>query len=63
MNTLVVLNTCQHPLDPGPYRTPLVGLEVFATPPPAIDDPCRVSRQENARAFANTEIYCALRAG
>jgi urea carboxylase-associated protein 2 len=61
MNTLVVLNTCQHPLDPGPYRSPPVLLEVFRSPPPGPDDPCRLSRPENTRAFANTENYCALR--
>ena len=63
MNTLVVLNTCQHPLDPDPvYRPRPVKLEVFATPPPAQDDACRNSRPENARAFINTENYYALSA-
>ena len=63
MNTLVVLNTCQHPLDPDPvYRPRPVKLEVFATPPPPQDDACRNSRPENARAFINTENYYALSA-
>ena len=63
MNTLVVLNTCQHPLDPDPvYRPRPVKLEVFATPPPAKDDACRNSRPENARAFINTENYYVLSA-
>ncbi len=62
LNTLVVLNTCQHPLDPDPaYHPRPVRLEVFRTPPPAADDPCRLSRPENGRAFLNTEQYCALR--
>jgi uncharacterized protein len=62
MNALVVLNTCQHPLDPDPaYRPRRVRLEVFKTPPPASDDPCRLSRPENERAFLNTERYRALR--
>ncbi len=62
MNTLVVLNTCQHPLDPDPrYRPRSVRLDVFRTPPPAADDPCRVSRPENARALLNTENYFLLR--
>ncbi len=61
MNTLVVLNTCQHPLDPDPvYHPRNVKLEIFASPPPAKDDPCRTSRPENARAFTNTENYYAL---
>jgi len=52
MNTLVVLNTCQHPLDPDPvYHPRPVKLEVFATPSPSADDACRNSRPENARAF------------
>jgi len=61
MNTLVVLNTCQHPLDPDPvYHPRSVKLEVFASPPPTNDDPCRNSRQENARGFINTENYYLL---
>ncbi len=63
MNTLAVLNTCQHPLDPDPaYHPRSVRLEVVRTPPPDADDPCRTSRPENARAFTNTENYYALRA-
>jgi urea carboxylase-associated protein 2 len=63
MNTLVVLNTCQHPMDPGPYRAAPVLLEVFQGNPPGPGDPCRVSCAENSRAFLNTEAYWALRAG
>lgn len=62
LDTLVVLNTCQHPLDPDPtYRPRPVRLEVFRTPPPTADDACRRSRPENERAFLNTETYHALR--
>lgn len=64
MNTLVVLNTCQHPLDPDPvYRPREVKLEVFpaAGPVPAAD-PSRNVRPENVRAFQNNESYFALRA-
>jgi len=61
MDSLVVLNTCQHPLDPGPYRSAPVLLEVFASRPPGPDDPCRLSRPENTRAFINTENYTLLR--
>jgi uncharacterized protein len=62
MNTLVVLNTCQHPLNPDPlYHPRAVKLEVTVSPPPALDDPCRISRPENGRAFKNTEDYYALR--
>ena len=62
MDTLVVLNTCQHPLDPDPqYHPREVRLEVFRTEPPGPDDACRRSRPENERAFRNTEEYHALR--
>ena len=62
LDTLVVLNTCQHPLDPDPqYRPRSVRLEVFRTAPPALDDSCRLSRPENERAFRNNENYLALR--
>ena len=62
LDTLVVLNTCQHPLDPDPqYRPRDVQLEVFETARPAADDACRRSCPENGRAFLNTENYVALR--
>ncbi len=62
LDTLVVLNTCQHPLDPDPkYHPREVKLEVFRTPPVAGDDPSRRCRPENGRAFQNTETYVALR--
>lgn len=62
MDTLVVLNTCQHPLDPDTtYHPGPVHLEVYPVALPAADDPCRLSRPENGRAMANTETYNALR--
>jgi urea carboxylase-associated protein 2 len=62
MDTLVVLNTCQHPLDPdSQYHPRDVRLEVFRAAPVAPDDICRRSRPENERAFINTENYHALR--
>jgi urea carboxylase-associated protein 2 len=62
MNTLVVLNTCQHPFDPDPvYHPRSIRLDVFRSGLPAENDPCRQSRPENARAFHNTEQYHALR--
>lgn len=62
LDTLVVLNTCQHPLDPDPiYRHRLVKLEVFAGEPPAPDDPSLTIRPENLRAWENNEIYHTLR--
>jgi urea carboxylase-associated protein 2 len=58
MNVLIVLNTCQHPLDPRPAYDPSpVSLLVRRVPPPAPDDRCRVSRPENGRGFTLTERY------
>jgi urea carboxylase-associated protein 2 len=58
MNVLVVLNTCQHPLDPNPLYEPRpVSLAVREAPPVAADDLCRVTRPENARGFILTERY------
>jgi urea carboxylase-associated protein 2 len=65
LNTLVVLNTCQHPLDPdATYHPRSVRLEVFPARPGPVpaDDPCRTSRPENHRAMENNESYLALRA-
>lgn len=61
MDTLVVLNTCQHPLDPDPvYHPRRVKLEVFNTPPLALDDPSFTVRPENARAHRNTDDFYLL---
>ena len=58
MNVLVVLNTCQHPLDPNPrYEPKPVALSVRRVPPPGPDDECRTSRPENERGFTLTERY------
>lgn len=58
MNVLTILNTCQHPLDPNPVYAPKpVKLEIRRVPAPAADDPCRLSRPENARGFTVTERY------
>jgi urea carboxylase-associated protein 2 len=58
MNVLVILNTCQHPLDPNPKYAPKpVQLSIRRVPPPAADDPCRVSCSENGRGFTLTERY------
>ena len=58
MNVLVILNTCQHPLDPNPrYEPKPVALSVRRVPPPAADDVCRLSRPENERGFTLTERY------
>ncbi len=58
MDTLVVLNTAPHPLDPGPEWSPRpIELTIYRAEPAGPDDPCRVSCPENGRGFANTAIY------
>jgi len=58
MNVLVILNTCQHPLDPSTSYDPKpVVVQVRKVPTPTIDDPCRTSRPENERGFVLTERY------
>jgi urea carboxylase-associated protein 2 len=60
MNVLAVLSNTPHPLAPsskegGAWEPPAVRLSVRATPLPGMEDPCRLSRPENGRGFANTE--------
>lgn len=58
MNTLVILNSCQHPLDPRPeYASSPVKLTLKRVNPPTSDDACRVFRPENGRGFILTERY------
>ena len=58
MDTIVVLHTCPHPLDTAAeYPRCDIGYRLYTVPPPAADDPCRNSREENARGFANNELY------
>ncbi len=56
METLVVLSTCQHPLDPDPeYRPRDVKLTAWYSGPAGAEDPCRNRCPENRRGFANTD--------
>jgi hypothetical protein len=58
MNTLIILNTCQHPMDPEPvYAQRPVKLTLKKVEAPGPDDICRTSRPENARGFTLTERY------
>lgn len=58
MNVLVILDTCQHPLDPGPAFHPRsVAVAIQRSAPPAANDYCRMFRPENQRGFTNTERY------
>jgi uncharacterized protein len=56
LDTLVVLATCQHPLDPQPQYLPRpVDLIVWDSGPAPTVDPCRDRCAENQRGFQNTE--------
>lgn len=56
MDALVVLSTCQHPLDPAPaYGPKPVDLLAWRADPPGPDDECRNHCEQNRRAFINTE--------
>jgi hypothetical protein len=58
MNTLVVLNSCQHPMDPNPqYTRKPVTLTLKKVEAPLPGDICRTFRPENARGFTLTERY------
>jgi urea carboxylase-associated protein 2 len=58
IDTLVILNTCQHPLDPSPKYAPKpVELVVSRVPAAADDDECFTWCGENARAHLLTQRY------
>lgn len=60
MEVLVVLNACQHPLDPNPEYAPRdIAWDVRRVPPPGPQDICRISCPENARGFENNEMLYA----
>lgn len=62
MDTLVVLNTCQHPLDSSSkYRESEVKLEVLDGEMSERDDPSMKVREENLRAWENNLNYHTLR--
>jgi uncharacterized protein len=63
MHTLVVLSNTPHPLDPSRSYAPRpVALAIRSGAPAGEEDPCRLSRPENARGFTLTESYFAGRA-
>jgi uncharacterized protein len=58
MDTLVVLNTALHPMDPRTNYDPgSIRLEIRRAAPIAEEDYCIGFRPENARAFTNTAIH------
>ncbi|SJL84612.1 urea amidolyase associated protein UAAP1 [Vibrio palustris] len=58
MDTLVVLSTCPHPMNPAKeYPFKPVELALFEAQPMAEDDACLHSREENERAFENNRRF------
>jgi urea carboxylase-associated protein 2 len=58
MNVLMVLSTCQHPLDPASeYRPGELRLTAWHSRPAPRNDPCRTRCPENERGFRNTEVW------
>jgi len=56
MNVLIILNSCQHPLDPqSEYNPKPITLTVWNSDPPPVNDVCRKSCPENERGFILTE--------
>jgi urea carboxylase-associated protein 2 len=56
MHALVVLSTCQHPMDPATgYAPKPIELSARRTGPAPASDACRNACGENQRAFINTE--------
>ena len=58
MDTLVILHTCPHPLNPASeYPMKPVQIEILKADPVADDDFCKNFRPENGRAFENNRLY------
>jgi urea carboxylase-associated protein 2 len=58
MDTLVLLHTCPHPLNPAAeYPRKPVLYQIIQSAPFAQDDYCMNLRPENRRGFSNNEIY------
>jgi urea carboxylase-associated protein 2 len=57
MDTLVLVSTAPHPLDPRPdYAPGKVAIVAWQSGPAGSDDPCRLSCPENGRGYTNTEM-------
>ena len=58
METLVVMHTCPHPLNPATeYPKKPVHVEMLKADPVTADDYCLNFRPENGRAFENNRLY------
>jgi hypothetical protein len=57
MDTLVLLSTAPHPLDPATEYAPgKLAVVAWDSGPAGMDDPCRLACPENRRGFHNTDI-------
>lgn len=57
MDTLVLISTAPHPMDPTPVYAPKkIGVSAWKSGPAGPDDACRLSCPENQRGFYNTEL-------
>ena len=58
MDTIVVLHTCPHPMNPASdYPSHPLRYQLFKAAPVTDADPCKISSPEATRAFANTALY------
>ncbi|MEW5756161.1 MAG: urea amidolyase associated protein UAAP1 [Pseudomonadota bacterium] len=58
MDTLVLLHTCPHPLNPAPeYPRKAIGYTIRRAAPVAANDACRTLCAENTRGFTNIQLY------
>jgi uncharacterized protein len=58
LDTLVLLHTCPHPLNPAPaYPRKPVKYGIVAGDTPLVTDGCRLSAAENGRGFRNNELF------
>ncbi|WP_299535418.1 urea amidolyase associated protein UAAP1 [Ulvibacterium sp.] len=58
MDTLVVLNSCPHPLNPMPeYDPKTIKISIWKSECPPEENPVYRSREENKRGFINTINY------
>jgi len=58
MDTLVLMHTCPHPLNPAAeYPRKPIQYQILEAPVVAEDDYCLNFRPENGRGFKNNEIF------
>lgn len=58
MDTLVLLHTCPHPLNPAKeYPKKAVKYQIIQAEPVSDDDYCKNFREENGRGFKNNELF------